>query len=342
MRKGRIKIAKPTPVAYMVDNFFAGIFVAGLDEILKGATLWMLVCGHMVHETESFKSFTTCVKHYDIANAFAFGAEGLHVCLTMPFIAAYVERILVEGFLVQEVMTSLLAVCPRLTMHASIIHIHVMNALRRRLPTIVEYNKGVMHIDDKASIIVSTYTFFDKNQRPWGNALPLQCSGCKCLHQWKRISPSLSDNGSVANQTVQVFFTFPPTWFSYSQHFTPLSVVPHTSISGHMNELASGLVFGVAGLGKLYVEARVTEALSKIQGGVEKMEKMEIIEGSSKAARKKRYMIMGLVTLGILIYSNQNVRQVHISILLDFCSVITTGGVQSDSGIAAQGMARRT
>ncbi|KAG1880680.1 hypothetical protein C8R48DRAFT_668094 [Suillus tomentosus] len=129
--KGSIKIIKPTPVAYTVDNFFAGIFVADLDEILKGATLWMLVCGHMVHRTESLKSFTTCVKRYDIANTFAFGAEGLHICLT-TFIAAYVECILVEGFLVQEVMTSLLA--------------------------------GAICIDDKASIIMLTYTFFDENQ----------------------------------------------------------------------------------------------------------------------------------------------------------------------------------
>ncbi|KAG2739895.1 hypothetical protein P692DRAFT_20851448 [Suillus brevipes Sb2] len=196
--KGKIKVAKPTPVAYTVDDFFAGIFVAGLEEILKGATLWMLVCGHMVRETESFKSFTASVKRYDIENAFAFGAEGLHVCLTTPFIAAYVERVLVEGFLVQDVMTSLLVVCPRLAMHASIIHVRATNAPRRRPPNVTEYNKGELYIDDKSSIIMSTYTFFDENQRPWGNALPLQCSSCKCLRQWKRISPSISDNGSVA------------------------------------------------------------------------------------------------------------------------------------------------
>lgn len=122
----------------------------------------------------------------------------MHVCLTTPFVAAYVERVLVEGFLVQEVITSLLAVCPRLAMHASIIHVRVTNALRRRPPTIAEYNKGSLHMNDKSSIIVSTYTFFDENQRPWGNALPLQCSNCKCLRQWKRVSRSIVDNCSAA------------------------------------------------------------------------------------------------------------------------------------------------
>lgn len=44
-------------------------------------------------------------------------------------------------------------------------------------------------------------------------------------------------------------------------------------------------------------ERRVTEAL-EIQEGIEKLENQEIIEESSKAARKKRYVMMGLATLG--------------------------------------------
>ncbi|KAG0696171.1 hypothetical protein DFH29DRAFT_879561 [Suillus ampliporus] len=124
---GKIKVEKPVPIAYIVDNFFAGVFVAGLEEILKGATLWMLVCGHM--------------------HAFAFGAEGFH-CLTAPFITAYVKHVLVEGFLVQEVILSLLAVCPWLTRHTSVIHVYIPNAFCRRLPTIIEFNKGELHVDD--------------------------------------------------------------------------------------------------------------------------------------------------------------------------------------------------
>lgn len=54
------------------------------------------------------------------------------------------------------------------------------------------------------------------------------------------------------------------------------------------------------GLGWLDVvkfEQRVTEAL-EIQEGVEKLEQKEVIEGRMKAARKKRYAMMGLATLG--------------------------------------------
>jgi hypothetical protein len=54
------------------------------------------------------------------------------------------------------------------------------------------------------------------------------------------------------------------------------------------------------GLGWLDVakfERRVTEAL-EIQEGVEKMENQELIDGRKKIARKKRYVMMGLATIG--------------------------------------------
>lgn len=122
------------------------------------------------------------------------------------------------------------------------------------------------------------------------------------------------------------------------------------------------LKLGLGWLDIVKFEARVTEAL-EIQEGVEKMENQEIIEGSSKAARKKRYMMMGLATLGggLVIGLSAGLlapvigaglgaafTAVGISGTTGFlagaggAAVITTGGVLTGSGIAAQGMARRT
>ncbi|KAG2364790.1 hypothetical protein BDR07DRAFT_1278818 [Suillus spraguei] len=122
------------------------------------------------------------------------------------------------------------------------------------------------------------------------------------------------------------------------------------------------LKLGLGWLDVVKFEARVTEAL-EIQEGVEKMENQEIIEGSSKAARKKRYMMMGLATLGggLVIGLSAGLlapvigaglgaafTAVGISGTTGFlagaggAAVITTGGVLTGSGIAAQGMARRT
>jgi hypothetical protein len=54
------------------------------------------------------------------------------------------------------------------------------------------------------------------------------------------------------------------------------------------------------GLGWLEVvrfEKRVTDAL-EIQEGVERLEQRDIIDGREKSAKKKRYVMMGLATLG--------------------------------------------
>lgn len=56
---------------------------------------------------------------------------------------------------------------------------------------------------------------------------------------------------------------------------------------------------GLNGIDVAKFERRVTEAL-EIQEGVEKTENQEIIDGASKAARKRRYVMMGLATLGML------------------------------------------
>ncbi|KAG5220206.1 DUF726-domain-containing protein [Salix suchowensis] len=86
-------------------------------------------------------------------------------------------------------------------------------------------------------------------------------------------------------------------------------------------------------------ESRVTEAL-EIQEDVEKMEHRDLIDGRQKAARKKRYMMLGLATLAF--------TTIGITGTTGFlagaggAAVITTGGVLTGSGIAAKGMAKRT
>jgi hypothetical protein len=54
---------------------------------------------------------------------------------------------------------------------------------------------------------------------------------------------------------------------------------------------------GLAWLDVVKFEKRVTDAL-EIQEGVEQMEQQDIINGRMKAAKKRRYVMMGLATLG--------------------------------------------
>ncbi|KAH7886365.1 hypothetical protein F5I97DRAFT_1830131 [Phlebopus sp. FC_14] len=122
------------------------------------------------------------------------------------------------------------------------------------------------------------------------------------------------------------------------------------------------LKLGLGWIDVVKFESRVTEAL-EIEEGVEKMDNQDIIDGSSKAARKKRYMMMGLATLGggLVIGLSAGLlapvigaglgaafTTIGISGTTGFlasaggAAVITTGGVITGSGIAVRGMARRT
>ncbi|KAG5638928.1 hypothetical protein H0H81_008697 [Sphagnurus paluster] len=127
-----------------------------------------------------------------------------------------------------------------------------------------------------------------------------------------------------------------------------------------LESVASKLGLGWLDLVKF--ESRVTEAL-EIQEDVEKMEQQEIIHGQQNAMKKKRYVMLGLATLGggLVIGLSAGLlapvigaglgaalTTIGISGSAGFLAgvggtaVITTGGVLTGSGIAARGMAKRT
>ena len=122
------------------------------------------------------------------------------------------------------------------------------------------------------------------------------------------------------------------------------------------------LKLGLGWLDVVKFESRVTEAL-EIQEDVESLEQQEIVEGVKKSGRKRRYMMLGLATLGggLVIGLSAGLLAPVIGMGLAGAlgtigvtgtgtflagtagaAVITTGGVLTGSSIAAKGMARRT
>ena len=139
------------------------------------------------------------------------------------------------------------------------------------------------------------------------------------------------------------------------------------------------LKLGLGWLDVVKFERRVTEAL-EIQEEVEKLEQQEVIETVKKNSRRRRYLMLGLATLGMYIQfraSRVALKQskggglviglsagllapvigaglgaafttIGITGTTGFlagaggAAVITTGGVLTGSGIAAKGMAKRT
>ncbi|KAF7309181.1 hypothetical protein MKEN_01120700 [Mycena kentingensis (nom. inval.)] len=124
----------------------------------------------------------------------------------------------------------------------------------------------------------------------------------------------------------------------------------------------AALKLGLGWIDVVRFESRVTEAL-EIQEDVDKMEQQEVIDGRQKAARKKRYMMLGLATLGggLVIGLSAGLLAPVIGAGLGAAlgtvgitgttgflagaggaAVITTGGVLTGSGIAMKGMINRT
>ncbi|KAJ7077587.1 hypothetical protein C8R43DRAFT_940244 [Mycena crocata] len=124
----------------------------------------------------------------------------------------------------------------------------------------------------------------------------------------------------------------------------------------------AALKLGLGWLDVVRFESRVTEAL-EIQEDVEKTEQQELIDGRQKAARKKRYMMLGLATLGggLVIGLSAGLLAPVIGVGLGAAfstigitgttgflagaggaAVITTGGVLTGSSIAVRGMINRT
>ncbi|KAF9461932.1 hypothetical protein BDZ94DRAFT_1262538 [Collybia nuda] len=122
------------------------------------------------------------------------------------------------------------------------------------------------------------------------------------------------------------------------------------------------LKLGLGWLDVVKFESRVTEAL-EIQEDVERLEHQELIDGQQRSQKKKRYMMLGLATLGggLVIGLSAGLLAPVIGAGLGAAfttigitgttgflagvggtAVITTGGVLTGSSIAARGMAKRT
>ncbi|PCH34301.1 DUF726-domain-containing protein [Wolfiporia cocos MD-104 SS10] len=122
------------------------------------------------------------------------------------------------------------------------------------------------------------------------------------------------------------------------------------------------LKLGLGWLDVVKFERRVTEAL-EIEESVEKLEQGEVIQGVQKNTRKRRYMMLGLATLGggLVIGLSAGLLAPVIGAGLGAAfttigitgttgflagtagaAVITTGGVLTGSGLAVRGMANRT
>ena len=101
-----------------------------------------------------------------------FTAPQLQPCLTVTFILAYAQQVLVEKFDVLRFLRITLPTATAICCHTDIVHIH---------PLPKGEHRG------------TRYVWVHTNIRPWGHQLPVQCPKCWCIRPWVSTSQPLGE-----------------------------------------------------------------------------------------------------------------------------------------------------
>lgn len=99
----------------------------------------------------------------------SFTAKKLHPLLLTPFLIDYTQRVLIEGFTLEDSFEAILSS----TSHANL----------SRHSTIVRFFPKTLTVP---AIQATEYIFVHERLRPWGHSLPIACPICKCPRAWGR------------------------------------------------------------------------------------------------------------------------------------------------------------
>lgn len=150
----------------------------------RHTTLFMLACGALVCNAESYSHLTQsvsgwvlpCISIVNFSNCHAismaidelvaFTAPEFHAVLTTSFFVDFTYRVLIEGFSLSHSFKPMLTACSQsnLARHTNIVHVHFEDGY-------IKYSKE--------------YVFSHKKWRPWGYRLPASCNGCSSPQSWK-------------------------------------------------------------------------------------------------------------------------------------------------------------
>ncbi|KIJ59404.1 hypothetical protein HYDPIDRAFT_33267 [Hydnomerulius pinastri MD-312] len=137
---------------------------------LPGGMLFILACGSIVRNTESYASLLDAIGRYNLFCAIMFDAARLQPIFTWPFLIHITEGVIIEGHCVEDVVEAALGTSRRLGRHTGV-YLAVL------CPTSSSIRK-VLNI--------TKYVWSHRDHRPWGQPLPVQCPQCGTLQKWQR------------------------------------------------------------------------------------------------------------------------------------------------------------
>src|SRR5882724_5527332 len=124
----------------------------------------------------------------------SFTADQLQPCLTVGFILAYAQQVLVEKFNVLSFMQNILPTSTSICHHTNIVHI---------FPLPEGEHRG------------TRYVWVHTKIRPWGHQLPVQCPECWCIRPWVSTSQGLVESFGCEHCNHWLTFVEPPEKYNW-------------------------------------------------------------------------------------------------------------------------------
>ncbi|KAI6006968.1 hypothetical protein EDD15DRAFT_2358037 [Pisolithus albus] len=175
---------KDGDVAMMVEDFMDYLFIPPLNEVVRGSTLFMLTCGHVVRFEESYSAMKKSITRLQPEYTILFTAPELIVAATKLFAVAYSIQVLIHGHSFLDIFHDLLNVSLDLRMHTDVLVFYISGVLAPKAPFSLRI--PALDVAQPPSIVGYWYSWYHSHRRPWGKALPMGCSRCGAVRPWSQ------------------------------------------------------------------------------------------------------------------------------------------------------------
>ncbi|KAI6029520.1 hypothetical protein BKA83DRAFT_4123036 [Pisolithus microcarpus] len=133
-----------------------------LKDIIKGGDIIFNVCGSVVNMEKSFNDVKKAAQIFNPRSMIPFDAPHLQLAATGPYLHSLLDNTIIQGYDVSSAALFALHDSAMLGRHSNIV--------------LIFWRSG--------DIVVEKLVWTDKNIRPWGNHLPVQCPQCGTMQKW--------------------------------------------------------------------------------------------------------------------------------------------------------------
>ncbi|KIJ58340.1 hypothetical protein HYDPIDRAFT_34283 [Hydnomerulius pinastri MD-312] len=181
----------PKPVVVEVPMFFKVLFNGGIAPLLTGSMLFLMTCGPLVNNAESFQGLRESLKTLQVAQAVAFAAPQFQPSNATYFILALIHSSIIQGFPVRQCFPGALQNSFELGKHSDVILFSTSHA--PAAPTPLSPPSSPSPPSMTTTLLCEKYVWWNTSSQPYGHSLSFVCHVCGALRSW---SQPLYDSGS--------------------------------------------------------------------------------------------------------------------------------------------------